>query len=123
VFATEADYQRAQSLRTQIAEANHRYYGLDDPSIPDAEYDRLFRELQALEAAFPELLYERFTDTARRRQAALDAFAQVRHAVPMLSIRTETDVTVEGARAFDARVRRELKLARRCSRRLTIWRS
>ena len=109
MFATEADYQRAQSLRTQIAEANHRYYGLDDPSIPDAEYDRLFRELQALETAFPEL-FTNDSPTQRVGGKALDAFAQVRHAVPMLSIRTETDVTVEGARAFDARVRRELKL-------------
>ena len=109
MFATEADYQRAQSLRTQIAEANHRYYGLDDPSIPDAEYDRLFRELQAIETAFPEL-FTNDSPTQRVGGKALDAFAQVRHAVPMLSIRTETDVTVEGARAFDARVRRELKL-------------
>ena len=110
MFATEADYQRAQSLRQQIAEANHRYYGLDDPSIPDAEYDRLFRELQALEAKYPEL-FTNDSPTQRVGGKALDAFAQVRHAVPMLSIRTETDVTVEGARAFDTRVRRELKLA------------
>ncbi len=109
MFATEADYKRAQVLRQQITEANHRYYGLDDPSIPDAEYDRLFRELQALETKFPELL-SIDSPTQRVGGKALDAFVQVRHAVPMLSIRTETDVTVIGARAFDARVRRELKL-------------
>lgn len=55
MFASEQDFERAKVLREQLAEANHRYYVLDDPSIPDAEYDRLFRELQALEAKFPEL--------------------------------------------------------------------
>lgn len=110
MFASEQDFERAKVLREQLAEANHRYYVLDDPSIPDAEYDRLFRELQALEAKFPELQTPD-SPTLRVGGAALDAFPQVRHAVPMLSIRTETDVTVAGARAFDARVRKELKLA------------
>ena len=48
--------QRAQALRQQLREHNYRYYVLDDPSIPDAEYDRLFLELQELEAAYPELV-------------------------------------------------------------------
>jgi DNA ligase (NAD+) len=109
VFATDADFKRAMALRESLTEAAHRYYTLDDPSIPDAEYDRQFRELQALEAAHPEL---QTTDSPTQRVggAPLAAFSPVRHAVPMLSIRTETDVTVAGARAFDARVRRELKL-------------
>ena len=110
MFASEQDYERAKVLREQLAEANHRYYVLDDPSIPDAEYDRLFRELQTLETKFPELQTPD-SPTLRVGGAALDAFPQVRHSVPMLSIRTETDVTVAGARAFDARVRKELKLA------------
>ena len=114
MFATDVDSKRALALRDALAdqlnEANHRYYALDDPSIPDAEYDRLFRELQALEAAHPELQTPD-SPTQRVGGAPLAAFAPVRHAVPMLSIRTETDVTVAGARAFDARVRRELKLA------------
>ena len=109
MFADESAFRRAALLREALADANHRYYVLDDPSIPDAEYDRLFRELQALEAQFPELLTPD-SPTLRVGGAALDAFAPVRHAVPMLSIRTETDVTVTGARAFDTRVRKELKL-------------
>jgi len=109
LVADEMAFRRAAELREALAEANRRYYELDDPSIPDAEYDRLFRELQALETQHPEL---QTTDspTLRVGGAPLDAFPTVRHAVPMLSIRTETDVTVAGARAFDARVRKELKL-------------
>lgn len=109
MLAGKQDFERAQWLREQLAEANHRYYVLDDPSIPDAEYDRMFRELQALETQYPELQTPD-SPTLRVGGAALDAFPQVRHSVPMLSIRTETDVTVAGARAFDARVRKELKL-------------
>ncbi len=109
MFATDADFKRALVLRDALTEAAHRYYTLDDPSIPDAEYDRLFRALQALEASHPELQTPD-SPTQRVGGAPLAAFAPVRHAVPMLSIRTETDVTVAGAHAFDARVRRELKL-------------
>jgi DNA ligase (NAD+) len=100
---------RAAELRRLIDEANHAYYVLDAPTIPDAEYDRLFRELQAIEAEHPELATP---DSPTRRVGgkALDAFAPVRHRVPMLSIRTETDTSPEGARAFDARVRKELGL-------------
>lgn len=101
---------RAAALREQIAVHDHAYYVLDAPTLPDAEYDRLFRELQALELAHPGLITP---DSPTRRVAGrpLEGFAPVRHAVPMLSIRTETDTTAEGARAFDARVRRELGLA------------
>ncbi len=100
---------RAARLRTELAHHDHRYYVLDAPEIPDAEYDRLFRELQALEAAHPAL---RSADSPTRRVggAVLAAFAPVRHAVPMLSIHTETDTSAAGAVAFDARVRRELEL-------------
>ena len=110
ILATDDDFKRAQVLRDALTDAAHRYYTLDNPSIPDAEYDRLFRELQALEATHPELQTPD-SPTQRVAGAPLAAFTPVRHAVPMLSIRTETDVTVAGARAFDARVRRELKLA------------
>jgi DNA ligase (NAD+) len=83
---------------------------LDAPEIPDAEYDKLFQALQALESAHPELLT---TDSPTQRVGGhvLDGFAKVRHQVPMLSIRTETDIEASGARSFDARVRRELGLA------------
>ena len=85
----------------------HRYYVLDAPEIPDAEYDRLFRELQAIEVAHPELVTPD-SPTQRVGGKPLAQFASVRHAVPMLSIRTETDTEASGAEAFDARVRREL---------------
>jgi DNA ligase (NAD+) len=83
---------------------------LDAPEIPDAEYDRLFRELQAIEEAHPQL---RTPDSPTQRVLGklLEGFTPVRHAVPMLSIRTETDTTAGGAIAFDTRVRRELGLA------------
>jgi DNA ligase (NAD+) len=100
---------RAESLRREIERHNHAYYVLDAPTIPDAEYDKLFRELQALEAAHPQLAS---ADSPTRRVGGkpLPEFAPVRHVVPMLSIRTETDTEPTGARAFDARVRRELGL-------------
>ncbi len=101
---------RAAELRAQLHHHAHRYYTLDEPEIPDAEYDRLFRELQAIEAAHPEL---RMPDSPTQRVggAILKELVPVRHAVPMLSIRTETDTEATGAVAFDARVRRELKLS------------
>jgi DNA ligase (NAD+) len=101
--------RRAAELRAQLLHHAHLYYVLDEPSIPDAEYDKLFQELQALEAAHPELLT---TDSPTQRVIGqvLDGFAPVRHAVPMLSIRTETDTEASGAVHFDTRVRRELGL-------------
>ncbi len=100
---------RAEVLRREIERHNHAYYVLDRPTVPDAEFDRLYRELQAIEAEHPQLLTE---DSPTRRVGGkpLAGFAQVRHAVPMLSIRTETDTEASGARAFDARIRRELAL-------------
>ncbi|AYB51693.1 NAD-dependent DNA ligase LigA [Ralstonia solanacearum] len=101
---------RAASLRAALNRYAHEYYVLDQPSVPDAEYDRLYRELEALEAEHPAL---RTPDspTLRVGGAVLPEFAPVRHVVPMLSIRTETDTTADGALAFDASVRRELGLA------------
>ena len=102
--------ERVAQLQKQLHEHAHRYYVLDDPQIPDAEYDRLFRELQALEAAHPEL---RSPDSPTLRVGGkpLAQFASVRHKVPMLSIRTETDTEATGAQNFDTRVRKELGLA------------
>jgi DNA ligase (NAD+) len=102
--------ERARELRAELEKHNHQYYVLDAPLIPDAEYDRLFRELQAIEAEHPELA-SADSPTQRVGGKALEMFTAVRHAVPMLSIRTETDIEASGAFAFDARVRRELKLA------------
>ena len=100
---------QVQSLRGKLHEHAHRYYVLDDPQIPDAEYDRLFRELQAMEAAHPELLTPD-SPTQRVGGKPLAQFASVRHKVPMLSIRTETDTEASGAKNFDTRVRKELGL-------------
>jgi len=100
---------RAAELREQLHHHAHRYYTLDEPEIPDAEYDRLFQELQAIEAAHPELLTPD-SPTQRVGGSTLKELVPVRHAVPMLSIRTETDTEATGAAAFDARVRRELRL-------------
>jgi DNA ligase (NAD+) len=100
---------RVAELRAQIARHDRLYYEMDAPEIPDAEYDRLFRELQALEAEHPALLTPD-SPTQRVGGKPLVGFAPVRHAVPMLSIRTETDTEASGALNFDARVRRELGL-------------
>ncbi|MEZ5706172.1 MAG: NAD-dependent DNA ligase LigA [Burkholderiaceae bacterium] len=98
---------RAHELRAQLHHHAHRYYTLDDPEIPDPEYDRLFRELQALEAAHPEL---RSPDSPTQRVGGqvLEGFTPVRHVVPMLSINTETDTEPSGALNFDSRIRRLL---------------
>ncbi len=102
--------RRAAELRETLNHHAHLYYVLDAPEIPDAEYDRLFHELQALEAAHPALVTPD-SPTQRVGGRVLEGFTPVRHAVPMLSIRTETDTSPAGAAAFDARVRRELALA------------
>jgi DNA ligase (NAD+) len=108
--ATAKVQERVDALRELLHHHAHRYYVLDEPEIPDAEYDKLFRELQELEAQHPELLTP---DSPTQRVGAkpLEGFTKVRHKVPMLSIRTETDIEASGARSFDARVRRELGLA------------
>ena len=105
----EAAAEAAQ-LRATLHHHAHQYYVLDAPELPDAEYDRLFQRLQALEAQYPAL---RTVDSPTQRVLGrvLDGFTPVRHAVAMLSIRTETDTTAGGAEAFDTRVRRELALA------------
>ncbi len=101
--------ERARFLRGELERHNHAYYVLDAPTIPDAEYDKLFRELQAIEAKHPDLISPD-SPTQRVGGRPLPEFVAVRHAVPMLSIRTETDTGPSGARAFDARVRKLLAL-------------
>ncbi|QJC56362.1 DNA ligase [Polaromonas vacuolata] len=99
-----------QTLRQQLHLHSHAYYTLDQPEIPDADYDKLFQALQSLEEKYPDSIPP---DSPTRRVGAkpLDFFANVRHRVPMLSIRTETDNQASGAENFDARVRRELGLS------------
>ena len=101
---------RALALRELLNTYGHQYYVLDAPTVPDAEYDRLFRELQLLETTHPELLTPD-SPTQRVGGKPLDSFTSVRHAMPMLSIRTETDTTAAGAEHFDERVRKELGLS------------
>ncbi|MGN6223098.1 NAD-dependent DNA ligase LigA [Pseudoxanthomonas sp.] len=80
---TPAD--RAIALRRQLDDANYRYHVLDEPNIPDAEYDRLLRELDELEAANPDLITPD-SPTQRVGNAPSARFAEVRHAIPMLSL-------------------------------------
>lgn len=93
---------RLQALRREIAEHDYRYYVLDAPSIPDAEYDRLMEELRALEARYPQLVTP---DSPSQRVGGTPsaAFAPVRHAVPMLSLANAFDD--DAVRDFDRRVR------------------
>ncbi|MEK7810496.1 MAG: NAD-dependent DNA ligase LigA [Pseudomonadota bacterium] len=100
---------RIADLRAELERHNLAYYVLDTPTLPDAEYDKLFRELQALEAQHPELLTAD-SPTQRVGGKVLDGFKPVSHAVPMLSIRTETDTEASGASNFDTRVRNALDL-------------
>ena len=76
---------RAAKLRQQLEDASYRYHVLDEPNIPDAEYDRLLRELDELEAAHPELVTPD-SPTQRVGSAPSSKFAEVRHAIPMLSL-------------------------------------
>jgi DNA ligase (NAD+) len=98
---------RAARLRAELERHNRLYYVEDNPEISDAEYDRLFRELQDLEAQHPELATPD-SPTQRVGGATLAELEPVRHEVPMLSIRTETDTEDSGAANFDARLLREL---------------
>ncbi|HRK57110.1 MAG TPA: NAD-dependent DNA ligase LigA, partial [Burkholderiaceae bacterium] len=101
---------QVEALRETLRRYDYAYYVLDAPTVPDAEYDRLFRQLVSLEAQHPELITPD-SPTQRVSGQPRGDLATVRHAVPMLSIRTETDITAQGAYQFDARVRRELGLS------------
>jgi DNA ligase (NAD+) len=96
---------RAERLRNELHEHNHRYYVLDDPKISDAEYDRVFRELQALEEQHPEL---RTPDSPTQRVGAAPSarFAEVKHLQPMLSL--NNCFSEDELRDFDRRVREGL---------------
>ena len=101
--------ERTTLLRQQLNHHAHLYYVRDEPQIPDVEYDKLFKELQALEAAHPSLL-SADSPTQRVGGKPLAQFSSVRHTVPMLSIRTGTNTEATGAENFDTRVRKELGL-------------
>ncbi|KJK02583.1 NAD-dependent DNA ligase LigA [Pseudomonas sp. 21] len=97
--------ERIAQLRSELDDHNYRYYVLDEPSVPDAEYDRLFRELKALEAEHPELITPE-SPTQRVGGTAASAFGEVRHEVPMLSLGNAFEE--QDLNDFDRRVREGL---------------
>lgn len=99
---------RIAELREQINGHNYRYYVLDEPAIPDSEYDRLLEELRELERAHPELVSD---DSPTQRVGAepLAAFAPSPHALPMLSL--DNAFTDDEVREFDRRIRERLEVA------------
>ena len=100
--------RRAAELRDQINQHDYQYYVLDDPSIPDAEYDRLFQELREIESSHPGLITQD-SPTQRVGGAPSAAFSQLRHELPMLSL--ENAFSDEEVVAFDRRARQRLGLA------------
>ena len=101
----DATYRRTKELREAIEYHNYRYYVLDDPEISDAEYDRMMRELEKLEAEFPELR-DANSPTQRVGAPPLEEFETVTHTIPMLSLANgQNEIEV---REFDQRVRRFL---------------
>ena len=103
----KAQRERARELHQQLHEHNYRYYVLDDPVISDAEYDRLLRELQELESAWPELVTPD-SPTQRVGATPLKSFGEVRHEVPMLSL--DNAFSDEELADFDRRVRERLEI-------------
>jgi len=104
-MATAAAAERAAQLRAAINDHDHRYYVLNEPSVPDAEYDRLMKELRDLEAAHPELVT---ADSPTQRVSGKPApeFAEVQHTIPMLSL--NNGFTDEDLADFDRKVRERL---------------
>jgi DNA ligase (NAD+) len=97
---------RISELVSLLSNYNYQYYVLDTPTVPDAEYDRLFRELQALEAQHPDLLNPQ-SPTQKVGGAALDKFEQVTHEVPMLSL--DNAMVEDEFVAFHKRINDRLK--------------
>ena len=97
--------RRVELLRDEINDHDHRYYVLNEPAVPDAEYDRLMKELRELETAHPELVTP---DSPTQRVAGFAAaeFAAARHAIPMLSL--ENGFTEQDLADFDRKVRERL---------------
>src|SRR5579863_8076339 len=98
--------QRLRQLRAELQRHNHRYYVLDDPEVPDSEYDRLMQELKQLEAEHPDLVTPD-SPSQRVGGAAVAEFGEVRHAVPMLSL--DNAFSDEDVQGFDRRAREKLE--------------
>ena len=102
-----AAQSRIEQLRAEIERHDYLYYVLDEPAIPDAAYDRLMRELQALEARYPDLVTAE-SPTQRVGGQPLEGFAEVRHRTPMLSLANA--FSEEEVRQFHDRVLRGLEV-------------
>jgi DNA ligase (NAD+) len=98
--------RRAEQLRKEIEEHDHRYYVVGEPSVSDQEYDALLRELQDLEASHPEIATPD-SPTRRVARGLLTGFATIRHDVPMLSL--DNTYSLEELEEFDGRVRKLLR--------------
>src|SRR5579863_5550601 len=96
---------RIAELRAQIGQHNYRYYVLDDPEVPDAEYDKLMTELKALEGEYPDLITPD-SPTQRVSGEPVAAFGVVTHAVPMLSL--DNAFSEEDVQGFDRRIHERL---------------
>jgi DNA ligase (NAD+) len=104
-MVTEAIRKKVEKLREEIEYHNYRYYVLDQPEIPDAQYDRLMRELEKIEEEYPELRSPN-SPTQRVGAPPLEEFKIVRHSIPMLSLANAFDESE--ARDFDKRVKKFL---------------
>lgn len=104
---SKSSRQKIEELARAIQHHDHCYYVLDNPEISDAEYDRLYRELERLEAEHPEFRPS-WSPSRRVGGKPLDEFAKLRHRAPMLSLANA--LTDEELRAFDERVHRFLDL-------------
>lgn len=105
-MTSQENIDRARVLRRKINQANIDYYVLDEPAIPDAEYDRMMQELITIEDECPELI-TKDSPTQRVGARPLDSFSEVKHVVPMLSLSNAFDE--EEMTAFDHRVREMLE--------------
>jgi DNA ligase (NAD+) len=97
----ELAQKRAAELRQQLSSYSYQYYVLDEPTVPDAEYDRLFTELQKIESDFPQLIVPD-SPTQRVGERPLDKFGQIEHKVPMLSL--DNAFSAEDLESFDSRI-------------------
>ena len=105
VYLNQEITNRLKELHTQLNKYNHQYYVLDQPSVPDAEYDRLMQELIKIESEYPELITAD-SPTQRIGGVALEAFDKVTHTTPMLSLANA--FSEEDLRDFDRRVRQAI---------------
>ncbi|MEO8223623.1 MAG: NAD-dependent DNA ligase LigA [Gammaproteobacteria bacterium] len=105
-MATRSHKARIEQLRAELAEHNYRYHVLDDPGVPDAVYDQLYRELVDLEARYPDLIVPD-SPTQRVGAAPVSGFAESRHGTPMLSL--DNAFAADDIENFDRRIHDRLK--------------